>query len=56
MIKMSVGPACEFFIESSESLTTEDVKVVKHLYSEIIETRFTAELINAATRISNEGE
>lgn len=56
MMKMSVGPAGEFFIESGESLTTEDVEVVNHLYSKIIETRFTAELINAATRISNEGE
>lgn len=50
MIKFSFGPSGEFFMESSEALTAEEVDLAELLYKRIMNARSECDIINDARR------
>ena len=56
MIRLSFGPNGEFFIESSEALSTDSVKIVEELYKRIMNARSECDILNDARKAMNGDE
>lgn len=56
MIRLSFGPNGEFFIESSESLSTDSVEMAEALYKRIMNARSECDILNDARKAMNGDE
>lgn len=56
MIRLSFGPNGEFFIESSEALSTDSVEIVEALYKRIMNARSECDILNDARKAMNGDE
>ena len=56
MIRLSFGPNGEFFIESSESLSTDSVEIVEALYKRIMNARSECDILHDARKAMNGDE
>lgn len=53
MIRLSFGPNGEFFIESSEALSTDSVEIAESLYKRIMNARSECDILNDARKAMN---
>lgn len=56
MIRLSFGPNGEFFIESSEALSTDSVEIAEALYKRIMNARSECDILNDARKAMNGDE
>ena len=56
MIRLSFGPNGEFFIESSEALSTNSVEIAESLYRRIMNARSECDILHDARKAMNGDE
>ena len=56
MIRLSFGRNGEFFIESSEALSSDSVEMVESLYKKIMNSRSECDILHAAREAMNGDE
>ena len=56
MIRLSFGPNGEFFIESSEALSTDSVEMSEALYRRIMNARSECDILHDARKAMNGDE
>lgn len=56
MVRMSVGTDGEFFVESSDMLTSKDIDIFEELYTRILTAKQQCIVVTQAGRASTEGD